>query len=341
LRPAAARRVFRCLALSAFLFLPASAGDAAHTYLILPFEDSAPDGSRDWLQEAMVVSLSDYFIGAGQHVVDRDDRLLAMDEMNLPPGAPLTLATSLRLGKNLRSRDEGPAPDRLVVGRFSLTEGQMTLSARLLRLDANAAAPWKEESGNLKDLLQIQKSLAHALLHADGIGTGNLASQSDDAGAGHAFPLVAYESYIRGLIDPQAARQITYLRKAVEQSPGYPKACYQLARVLVRSGKRGEADSVLKGAAGDPAPYAAEYHALKGSLDLDGGRISEAEAEARQSMGIKDTSGVHVLLARIARAQADPVRARQELDKAEALDPDNPDVEPLRHQLAKEAPPHS
>jgi tetratricopeptide repeat protein len=331
------------LALAACL-VPATAafsGEAAHTYLILPFEDSAPDGSRDWLQEAMALSLADYFLGAGQQVVAREDRLSAMDEMELPAGAPLTLATALSLGKHFRSGDEGLMPDRLVVGKFSLDNGQLAMAARVLRLDANAAAPWREESGSLKDLLKLQKSLAHALLRSDGASASKLASHADNADSGGAFPLVAYESYIRGLIDPSPGRQVSYLRKAIEQSPGYPKACYQLARILARTGKRGEVESVLKVIAGEPDPYSAEYHSLKGSLELEAGRLSEAEAQARLSLAVRETSEVHVLLARIARAQGDPTRALQELDRAEALDPDNPDLTTIRRQIQKDAGPRS
>jgi len=232
-------------------------------------------------------------------------------------------------------------PDRLVVGKFSLMEGQMTLSARVLRLDSNAAAPWREESGSLKDLLRLQKALAHDLLRSDGGSSANLASNSDDANSGHAFPLLAYENYIRGVIDPSVGKQIGYLRKAIELSPGYPKASFQLARLLARSGKKDEAESVLSGIAGDPAPYAADYHAFKGGLALDGGRLSEAQEEARRSLSLRETAGGHVLLARIARAQADPSRALQELDKAEALDPENADIDPLRKQIGKDASPRS
>jgi hypothetical protein len=325
--------------------LAATAGttaEPAHTYLILPFEDSAPDGSRDWLQEAMALSLADYFLGASQRVVPREDRLSAMEELELPPGAPLTLATSLRLGRRFRSETEGRlVPDRLVVGKFTLDKGQLAMVARVLRLDANGAAPWREESGSLKDLLKLQKSLAHALLRSDGMTASKLASHADNADSGGAFPLVAYESYIRGLIDPSAAKQVSYLRKATEQFPGYPKATFQLARILVHSGKRGEAEGVLKGIAGEPDPYAAEYHSLKGTLDLDAGRLSEAEAQARLSIAARDTAEVHVLLARIARAQADPSRALQELNRAEALDPDNPDIAPIRRQIQKDLPPRS
>jgi tetratricopeptide (TPR) repeat protein len=317
------------------------AAPAVHTYLILPFEDPAPDGSRDWLQEAMALTLADYCVGAGQKVVSREDRLAAMDELDLPAGAPLTLATSLRLGKRLRSEGDTAVPDRLIVGKFSLDNGQLSMSARVLRLDANAAQPWREESGSLKDLLKLQKSLAHGLLKSDSVPVANLASHADNSDAGGSFPLVAYESYIRGLIDPSPAKQVTYLRKAIQQSPGYPKASYQLARLLARLGKRPEAESVLKAIAGEPDPYVAEYYALWGNLDLDAGRLSEAEEKARRSLAARETSDVHVLLARIARAHADPARALEELQRAESLDPDNPDIVPARRQIQKEFPPRS
>jgi tetratricopeptide (TPR) repeat protein len=337
-------RAWHRLLVLAICLVPTSAGfsgEPVRTYLILPFEDSAPDGSRDWLQEAMALSLADYFLGAGQKVVAREDRLSAMEEMELPAGAPLTLATALRLGKHFRSGEEGLMPDRLVVGKFSLDNGQLAMAARVLRLDANSAAPWREESGSLKDLLKLQKSLAHALLRSDGAGASKLASHADNADSGGAFPLVAYESYIRGMIDSSTTRQISYLRKAIEQSPGYPKASYQLARILAHAGKRGEAEAILKGIAGEPDPYAAEYYSLKGTLELDAGRLTEAEAQARLSLAVRETSEVHVLMARIARAQGDPTRALQELDRAEALDPDNPDMAPVRRQIQKDSAPRS
>jgi hypothetical protein len=226
------------------------------------------------------------------------------------------------------------------VGKFSLDNGQLAISARVLQLDANAAAPWKDASGNLKDLLKLQKSLAHSLLRSDGAAAGTLASH-DDSDAGHDFPLVAYENYVRGLIEPSAPKQITFLRKAVQQSPGYPKACFQLARVLARGGKRGEAEGVLKGISGEPVPYVAEFHALSGELALDAGRLTDAEAQARASLSARETAEAHLLLARIAHSNSDAAQALKELDRAQTLDPDNPDIDSLRRQIRKDPPPHS
>ena len=308
-----------------------------HSYLILPFEDSAPEPPRDWLREAMSISLGEYFRGAGQRVVEREDRILAMEELSVPAGAPLTLATSIKLGRHFAAAQDGPRADRLVVGKFSLDQGQIIVSARVLSLDSNRSGPWKEEQGSLKDLLELQRSLSHSLLREDGLSADSLSAAADDAEAGGSFPLVAYESYIRGLIEPAPGRQQSLLRKAVEQSPGYPKACFHLGRILAKSGKGGEAEAILKKASADPVPYSALYHALLGSLALDGKRLPEAEAEAGKSLSLGETAEGRILKARIALSRGDPDTARSELDRAAALDPENPDIEAFRRQIEKPA----
>lgn len=319
--------------------LPARGESPIHSYLILPFEDSAPDPPRDWMREAMSISLGEYFRGAGQGVVEREDRILAMEELSVPAGAPLTLATSIKLGRHLATAQDGPRADRVVVGKFSLDQGQITVSARVLSLDSNRSGPWKEEQGSLKDLLKLQRSLSHSLLKDDGVPANNLDAAADDAEAGGAFPLVAYESYIRGLIEPAPGRQQSLLRKALEQSPGYPKACFHLGRILAKAGKGREAEVILKKASADPVPYSARYHALLGSLALDGGRLSDAEAEAGKSLSLEETAEVRILKARIALASGDPGTARAEFDRAVALDPENPDIEALRRQIDTQAAP--
>jgi hypothetical protein len=333
------RRAFIVLA-GALLLLPAAGARAlaegrTHSYLILPFEDAAGDPSRSWMREAMSISLGEYFLCAGEKVVPRDDRLMAMEELSLPAGIPLTLATSIKLGRHFATASEGPRADRLVAGRFTLDKGQITLSARVLELDSNRSGPWKEEAGSLKDLLKLQRALTHSLLRRDSISGGDLAAAADDTGSGHAFALVAYENYVRGLIDPNPARQQSLLRKALDQSPGYPKACYQLGRILARGGKGSEAEGVLRKASAEPVPFAAEYHALLGILAMNAGRLSDAESEAVKSLSVRDTVEVRMLKARIARANNDPDGARAELDKAVALDPEHTDIETLRKELDK------
>jgi tetratricopeptide (TPR) repeat protein len=325
------------VALSAVLSAPPAAGaEGARTFLILPFEDSASDPAREWLREGMAISLGDYLLAAGQQVVPREERLLAAEELGLPSGAPLTHATAIKIGRHLRSRGDGTLPDRLILGKFTLDDGALSLSGRVLDLTANRAGPWKQEAGNLKDLLRIQRQLAVSLLRSEGIPSSNLFPASDDARAGNAFPLVAYESYIRAILLPEPRDQMALLRKATQQSPGYPKAVFQLARILGRAGRTREAEAALKGIAGRPDPYGAEYHTLRGQLALDAGRASEAEEQGRTSLALKETAEARILLARVERTRGNLDRAREELDRAAALDPAHPDLDPLRRALEKE-----
>lgn len=327
------------LALALFHFQTPLLAGPARTYLVLPFEDAAAEPARDWLREAMAISLGDYLLAAGQGVVSREDRLLAMDELNLPAGAPLTLATSIRIGRHLRSRSDGPKPDRVVVGRFSLDQGRISISTRALDLASNKAGSWKQVEGNLQELLRLQKSLAQTLLRGEAVPANHLGAASDDNLAGQAFPLLAYENYVRALIEPDAGRRQSLLRKAIQQSPGYPKASLQLARLLVRAGKRSEAEGLLGRISSEPAPFGAEYHALKGSLALDAGRLPEAEEEVRHSLALRETAEARILMGRLERSRGDLDAAREELRRAAELDPDSPDVEALRRLLDREKPP--
>jgi tetratricopeptide (TPR) repeat protein len=324
-------------ALVTFAILPGSAAASpTHTYLVLPFEDTAPEASRDWLREAMALSIGEYLVGAGQKVIDREDRLVETEEMNLPPGASLTLATSIRLGRQLRGRGE-LNPDRLVVGKFGLDQGRLSLSARILHLNANRAMPWRQEEGSLKDLIRFQKALAHSLLRDDGIPSGALAAVADDAGLSQSFPLVAYENYVRGRIEPDPARQQGFLRKATQQFTGYPKASFHLARLLAKGGKNSEAEAVLKKIAREPAPYIADYHALVGLLAFRAGRLPEAEEEARTSLALRETAEARLLMARIEQGRGELEAARREVERAAALDPENPEIEGFRKSLVREA----
>jgi Tetratricopeptide repeat len=330
----------RGLAALAVLFLAVSPAAPAKTeskprftYLVLPFEDSAPDPAREWLREGMALSLGEYLAGAGQRVVDREDRNLAMEEMSLPPGAPLTLATSIRLGRALRSDADPPNPDRLVVGRYTVDQGHLTLAARSLDLTADRAGPWKERQGSLTDLLQIQREVAANILRGDGVSFERLSGKGDEAGAEQSFPLLAYENYIRGMIDADPGRQVSFLRKAIQESPGYPKASYHLARLLVKAGKSSEAETVLARMLREPVPYRAEYHALLGSLALGTGKLSQAEEEARTSLALRETADARLLMARIEQTRGNSEEARRELDRAQSLDPDGPEIEAVRKLL--------
>jgi len=58
-----------------------------------------------------------------------------------------------------------------------------------------------------------------------------------------------------------------------------------------------------------------------------------------KSLALKDTAEARILTARIALSRGDGAAARSELDRAAALDPENPDLDTLRRQIEKPAAP--
>lgn len=305
------------------------ADPSPRTYLVLPFEEEkTPDPARYWMREAMALSLGDYLIAAGQRVVDRGERLLTMEGLGLPNGAALSLATSIRLGHILQEAN-GTQPDRLIVGRISLVDGQIELSARVLDLTENQATPWRRHKGKLQDLLRVQEALARSLLKEEGLKAVDWELVSDDAEAGHDFPLLAYENYVRALITLDAEERHSLLLKATQQFPGYPKASFRLGELLFRQGNTSGAAVALGRIKGEPHPYSAEYHALLGQLALGKKRIEVAEAEAVKSMAARETPEGRILMALLERAKGNLEASRREMDRARELDPKHPDLEPL------------
>ena len=132
----------------------------AHTYLILPFENTAEDRSLDWLSTGLAHALGEYLLGFGQQVMDDEDRSVLLEGSGIPAGAPLALASALELGRKTLQRAGGPRSDRLVLGRFNLDQGDFTLAARVIDIRQEKARPWVQRTGRLKDLLEVQRDLA-------------------------------------------------------------------------------------------------------------------------------------------------------------------------------------
>ncbi|HZM68776.1 MAG TPA: tetratricopeptide repeat protein [Candidatus Cryosericum sp.] len=307
----------------------------ATAFLVLPFENVAEDPSLGWLSTGLALHTAEHMRGEGCAVVDDEDRAVLLEGSGIPAGAPLTLASALELGRKMRSRPVGVRPDRLVLGRFNVQEGDLTLSARVIDLATEGAHPWISRQGRLKDLIEVHTSLAQALArdsgaHAQGHTARNRGKDSDP-------PLLAFETYCRGMAETDSKKRLALLRQALQEYPGYPVAAYQAATLLARGEKWDEAAETLKKATSDAHPYEAEFHLLSAMVALQRQDPPGAAEEARRSLEYSESARAHVALGRARLAQGDRDAARYELDKAQALDPAEPDLEDLRRLLKREA----
>lgn len=309
-----------------------AAPSPAPGFLILPFENTADDATLAWLATGLALHTGEHLKTHGAAVVDDEDRAVLLEGNGIPAGASITLASSLELGRSMRARPAGVRPGRLLLGRFNVQEGQITLSARLIDLGSEQARPWIERQGRLKDLMEVHASLAEAL-----------ARDADlPGGRGHAKliepPLLAFETYCRGMAEGDARRRLTLLRRALQEFPGYPTASYQAAALLVRAERWDDAAEILHAATSDAAPYQSEYHLLDAAIALQRHDAAVAADAAQKALEVADSARGHALLGRARVGLADRDAARGELEKAIAIDPSDPEIEELKKALAQGAP---
>ncbi len=333
-------KVRACLLVLAALLLSGAARAAggegaaapAHTYLVMPFENTAEDPSLAWLSTGLALSLGEHLLGLGALVIDDEDRAVLLEGNGIPVGAPITLASALELGRKMRARPGSALrPDRMVLGRFNVAEGELTLQARTIEIAGEKARPWVSQKGRLKDLLDLQGGLFLALAKEDGLAVGD---NRPEIVAKPGPPLLAFEHYCRAMAEPDARKRLQLLRRAEQEFPGYPNAAYQAAALLAKSERWDEAREMLGRVAFTPHPYELGFYLLTAAVDLQR-RDSEAAAQAaRRALGLSETARGHALLGRALAAGGDREAAAAELQKAAALDAAEPEIDDLRRALA-------
>jgi tetratricopeptide (TPR) repeat protein len=305
----------------------------APTYLVLPFENIAEERSLDWLSTGLALTLGEYLRGFGAQVVDDEERAVLLEGSGIPAGATLTLASNLELGRKMRARPGAARPNRIVLGRFNVSEGELTLSLRSIDLESEKAGPWLSRKGRVRDLLDVQNALTVALAKDERLGVDDgrsvvFAKQVGD------LPLLAFETYCRAMAESNSKKRLHLLRRALEEYPGYPKAAYQAASLLAKGEHWEEASEMIRRTSGDPHPYESEHYLLFATIALQQRDPESAAKAARHALEFTDTARGHLLLARAHLALGDKESAQAEIDKAAALDPSEPEVAELRHALA-------
>ncbi|HEV8701362.1 MAG TPA: hypothetical protein VGV60_08840 [Candidatus Polarisedimenticolia bacterium] len=308
------------------------AATTPHGYIIMPFENSSEDRSLEWLSSGLAHTLGEYLLGFGQRVMDDEDRSVLLEGSGIPEGAPLALASALELGRKTVARPAGVRIDRLVLGRFNVDNGDITLAARSIDIRKEKARPWLSRTGRLKDLLAVHRNLALALAKDENLEVSEgraelLRKQSEDA------PLLAFDTYSRAMAESDSKKRLQLLRRALQQFPGYPKAAYQAGSLLAREERWEEAASVLAQASSDPFPYESDFHLLAALVALKRKDPQGAVAEAKRALAMGDTARGHLLLGRALQATGDAAGAQAEMGKAQSSDPTGADLDDLRRVL--------
>jgi TolB-like protein len=315
--------------------VPASADPSAdHTYLIMPFENVAEDPSLTWLSTGLALSVGEYLRGAGVKVVDDEIRAVVLEAHGIPPGADLTLASVLQLGRTIRTRGDVARPDHTLVGTFTIADGDLILRARWIHMNRENAGPWIEHEGRLRDLLKIHARLAKDVAKEIQLPASHGHERRSGAKAFGDPPLLAFESYCRGMAETDPVKRLKLLRQAVKEFPDYHRAAYQTAALLAKGDRWNDAADMLDKAAADPHPYRYEFFILKAVIAMEQRQPEAAAQAANKAFKVRETADAQILLCRARLAGGDHEAARAALDRAAGIDPDNPEIDDLRAALS-------
>jgi tetratricopeptide (TPR) repeat protein len=199
----------------------AQAAQPADRVLVVPFENVQRNARFSWISEAAPTLIAGGLEALGVRTVSREDRLKACERLQLPPLAVLSEATIIRLGQVM-----GAA--QVVMGSFEVEEGQITVTARALRLDTGRMQSPLVETGRLSALFGVFDRLAIDLLPP-----GVTAPDRLDVDRG---TLPVFENYVKGLVAETPAAQIRLLDAALKLAPGFAPARIALWQVYTTQG---------------------------------------------------------------------------------------------------------
>lgn len=197
------------------LHVPASAQPAADgRVLVVPFENTGSEPRGAWLGEAAAVLLADALNARNVPAIMRPERVRAFDQLNLPSVASLSRATVIKVGQLVGASE-------VIVGSFSLTGDELSVTAHSIRMDVGRLQPAVSERAALKDLFALFTRLSRRL-------SPNAAEATESEPA---VSLGAFENYVKGLLAESAAARATFLETAIKEQPRFERAKLELWEV--------------------------------------------------------------------------------------------------------------
>ena len=194
--------------LASAVLVRAGAQQPAPRVLVMPFENVSRDGRILWLSEASAVLLADELNALGVSAITREERVSALDRLQVPPVVPLTDATVFRIGQLVGA-------SHVVTGALRLEGDVLVVDARSIDLEAGRLVGQGNARGPITTLFEMFDSLARQV--------GGASTASRDEADRERLPVAAFENYIKGLLAETPATAIAYLNAALQASPAFSR----------------------------------------------------------------------------------------------------------------------
>ena len=222
--------------------------------LVMPFDNVKREGRIFWMSEASAVLLSDNLQALGVDAIPRDERVRALERLQVPHIASLTDATIIRIGQVV-----GAAA--VVVGSLQLEGDTLSVRARSIALETGRVQANITESGPLPQLFATFERIARQLAPPS-------PKTPEDIQKMHP-PVAAFEDYIKGLLAETPATAFSYLKAALSVHPSFDRARLALWEVYTEQGDHQQALAAVQPVpAGSPLARAARFRGGLSQLSL-------------------------------------------------------------------------
>jgi tetratricopeptide (TPR) repeat protein len=229
--------------------------------LVVPFDNVSQDPRIVWLGEAAAILVADDLNALGGEVITREERVKALEQLQVQQAASLTDATIIRIGQLV-----GAA--QVIVGTLRLEDEGLLVQARAIALDAARVQSRASERGAMADIFGLFDRVSRRLV-PPGVRPAAAAPAHP--------PIAAFENYIKGLLAETPATAIGYLSTALQVDGGFDRARLAL---WDEYDEQGEHEKALAAAvavpSGSPLSRRARFLAGLSQLNLD--RYAEAFA---------------------------------------------------------------
>lgn len=240
-----------------------------HLVWVLPFQNNSTQPGVDWIGDSFPEIMNQRLNSAGFLTIRREDRRYAMQHLGLPADFRPTQATAYRIAQTLDA-------DFVVFGSYSVSNGKLTTSVRVLEMHGPRLTPTLEEQGDLNQLIQIEGDLAWKV--AMQIGPGLNLDEQTFIAASRGLRLDAFENYIRGEVEQGTDERLRHLNKAVQLSPNYTQAWFALGKAYFANQQYEESEAAFsKVPAGGRLSLEARFYS--GLSDLFTGSYIKAQSE--------------------------------------------------------------
>jgi tetratricopeptide (TPR) repeat protein len=260
--------VFKILltVLFALLLLPASILADQSAAIVFPLDRALKGDLPQWLGEGIALSLTAQLASRELKTMDRGERIRLVESLDLPPGAPLSHGSMIRVAQRAGA-------DLVIMGTYSGVEGNLKISIQVLEVNSLKLSGEMVANGPLSALPQMENELAWLLLINNGWEKGSSRQKFQERT--RRVPNTGYGNYIQSLEASGEKDQIQFLLKAVSAYRDFPEAQFRLGQLYFRKGDCGSAMPHLLMGRGDASDQL-ESGFMRGTCYLQGDQLSQA-----------------------------------------------------------------